>query len=71
MDIGLYFFLDNESRQSSRRPADSADLLLPAALAAVQQPRDTGRAATVRHQQLPQHRHGQLHAVPQHRGRLR
>lgn len=48
-------------------------MLLPAAPAALHQPGRPGRAAALLHPQLPLHRHGQLHADPQHRagGQLR
>lgn len=63
----------SSSVAARQRPPHGADVLLPAAPAALHQPGRPGRAAALLHPQLPLHRHGQLHADPQHRagGQLR
>jgi len=58
------------SSAAVRQPSHLSDLLLPAASASVLEPGRHGGAAALRHQQLPLHRHGQLHAVPK-RGQRR
>lgn len=58
------------SSSAVRQPPDLSDLFLPAPSASVLQPGRHGGAAALRHQQLPLHRHGQLHAL-QKRGQRR
>lgn len=58
------------SSSAVRQPPDLSDVFLPAPSASVLQPGRHGGAAALRHQQLPLHRHGQLHAL-QKRGQRR
>lgn len=56
----------SSSVAARQRPPHGADVLLPAAPAALHQPDRPGRAPPLLHPQLPLHWHGQLHADPQH-----
>ena len=60
---------DPEGGQARGRPSYRSDLFLPASASSVHVSRDAEGATVVRHPALQDHRHGQLHAGQEQRGR--